>query len=284
MSPYSSRAADRAHRLDQRDVTRGWPVSSPATAVGRTSRGRTCGGECARVGRRAACRRPRLELSAMPGPWLVRPVRRVHEHAVDVCGPADRVQRPAVDLGPVHRALRPQPRVRRHRIGQHVRVERRVVDRRWSGRVVDHEPILPAGAGAGPSWIKMQGWRQWIVPARTWSGASHPASPRCARTERRWLRVRPRRRRRAGRDPGAAGHGVRRAGRFARRSPGCTRRSPASSATRSSGPSRVLVLGPDSSVSPLIFAAIVPLVVADDDPRQAIALAGHDGPHRRAHR
>ncbi len=39
------------------------------------------------------------------------------------------------------------------------------------------------------------------------------------------------------------------------------------------GPSRVLVLGPDSSVSPLIFAAIVPLVVADD-PETAIALAG----------
>jgi high affinity sulfate transporter 1 len=40
------------------------------------------------------------------------------------------------------------------------------------------------------------------------------------------------------------------------------------------GPSRVLVLGPDSSVSPLIFAAIAPLVVAGDDPGKAIALAG----------
>ena len=39
------------------------------------------------------------------------------------------------------------------------------------------------------------------------------------------------------------------------------------------GPSRVLVLGPDSSVSPLIFAAIVPLV-AGGDPATAIALAG----------
>ena len=39
------------------------------------------------------------------------------------------------------------------------------------------------------------------------------------------------------------------------------------------GPSRVLVLGPDSSVSPLIFAAIVPLAAADD-PKTAIALAG----------
>jgi high affinity sulfate transporter 1 len=39
------------------------------------------------------------------------------------------------------------------------------------------------------------------------------------------------------------------------------------------GPSRVLVLGPDSSVSPLIFAAIVPLV-ATDDPGTAVALAG----------
>jgi high affinity sulfate transporter 1 len=40
------------------------------------------------------------------------------------------------------------------------------------------------------------------------------------------------------------------------------------------GPSRVLVLGPDSSVSPLIFAAIAPLVVVADDPETAIALAG----------
>ena len=40
------------------------------------------------------------------------------------------------------------------------------------------------------------------------------------------------------------------------------------------GPSRVLVLGPDSSVAPLIFAAITPLIVAGDDPNKAIALAG----------
>lgn len=39
------------------------------------------------------------------------------------------------------------------------------------------------------------------------------------------------------------------------------------------GPSRVLVLGPDSSVSPMILAAITPLVVVDD-PGSALALAG----------
>src|SRR6187455_1950224 len=39
------------------------------------------------------------------------------------------------------------------------------------------------------------------------------------------------------------------------------------------GPSRVLVLGPDSSVSPLIFAAITPLVVASGDPDSAVVLA-----------
>src|SRR3954467_7424119 len=39
------------------------------------------------------------------------------------------------------------------------------------------------------------------------------------------------------------------------------------------GPSRVLVLGPDSSVSPLIFAAIIPLMVTND-PKTAIALPG----------
>jgi high affinity sulfate transporter 1 len=40
------------------------------------------------------------------------------------------------------------------------------------------------------------------------------------------------------------------------------------------GPSRVLVLGPDSSISPLIFAAITPLVVVSKDPATAIELAG----------
>ena len=40
------------------------------------------------------------------------------------------------------------------------------------------------------------------------------------------------------------------------------------------GPSKILVLGPDSSLGPLIFAAITPLVVAGDDPATAIALAG----------
>ena len=39
------------------------------------------------------------------------------------------------------------------------------------------------------------------------------------------------------------------------------------------GPSKVLVLGPDSSVSPLILAAITPLIVTND-PASAIALAG----------
>jgi high affinity sulfate transporter 1 len=40
------------------------------------------------------------------------------------------------------------------------------------------------------------------------------------------------------------------------------------------GPSRVLVLGPDSSVSPLIFAAITPLLVDSGDPGEAIVLGG----------
>lgn len=40
------------------------------------------------------------------------------------------------------------------------------------------------------------------------------------------------------------------------------------------GPSRILVLGPDSSLGPLIFAAIVPLAVVSDDPGAAVALAG----------
>ena len=39
------------------------------------------------------------------------------------------------------------------------------------------------------------------------------------------------------------------------------------------GPSKILVLGPDSSISPLIFAALVPLL-AGGDVHRAIALAG----------
>src|SRR6185312_7539698 len=39
------------------------------------------------------------------------------------------------------------------------------------------------------------------------------------------------------------------------------------------GPSRILVLGPDSAVSPLVAAAIVPLAVTGD-PSERIALAG----------
>jgi high affinity sulfate transporter 1 len=39
------------------------------------------------------------------------------------------------------------------------------------------------------------------------------------------------------------------------------------------GPSRILVLGPDSSLGPMIAATVLPLVVADGDPQRAIALA-----------
>src|SRR4051794_3755831 len=39
------------------------------------------------------------------------------------------------------------------------------------------------------------------------------------------------------------------------------------------GPSRVLVLGPDSSLGPMIAATLVPLLAANGDPKRAIALA-----------
>src|SRR5271167_510490 len=39
------------------------------------------------------------------------------------------------------------------------------------------------------------------------------------------------------------------------------------------GPSRILVLGPDSSLGPMIAATILPLMGADGDPQRAIALA-----------
>jgi len=40
------------------------------------------------------------------------------------------------------------------------------------------------------------------------------------------------------------------------------------------GPSRILVLGPDSAISPMILAATLPLIGASGDPATAIALAG----------
>ncbi len=40
------------------------------------------------------------------------------------------------------------------------------------------------------------------------------------------------------------------------------------------GPSKILVLGPDSSISPLIFAALLPLLASGGDVHRAIALAG----------
>src|SRR5689334_3008727 len=37
------------------------------------------------------------------------------------------------------------------------------------------------------------------------------------------------------------------------------------------GPSRILVLGPDSSLGPMIAATILPLVAAGEDPQRAVA-------------
>src|SRR4051812_11496475 len=39
------------------------------------------------------------------------------------------------------------------------------------------------------------------------------------------------------------------------------------------GPSRILVLGPDSSLGPMIAATVLPLAAAGGDPSRAIALA-----------
>src|SRR4051795_6444671 len=39
------------------------------------------------------------------------------------------------------------------------------------------------------------------------------------------------------------------------------------------GPSRILVLGPDSSLGPMIAATILPLVAAGGDPMRAVALS-----------
>src|SRR4051794_19493181 len=39
------------------------------------------------------------------------------------------------------------------------------------------------------------------------------------------------------------------------------------------GPSRILVLGPDSSLGPMIAATVLPLIGANGDPARAVALA-----------
>src|SRR5436305_5747560 len=39
------------------------------------------------------------------------------------------------------------------------------------------------------------------------------------------------------------------------------------------GPSRILVLGPDSSLGPMIAATIIPIVGSGGDPKRAVALA-----------
>jgi len=39
------------------------------------------------------------------------------------------------------------------------------------------------------------------------------------------------------------------------------------------GPSKILVLGPDSSLGPMIAATIIPIVGANGDPQRAVALA-----------
>src|SRR6201988_3786158 len=39
------------------------------------------------------------------------------------------------------------------------------------------------------------------------------------------------------------------------------------------GPSKVLVLGPDSSLGPMIAATVLPLVAANGDPAKAVAYA-----------
>ena len=39
------------------------------------------------------------------------------------------------------------------------------------------------------------------------------------------------------------------------------------------GPSKILVLGPDSSLGPMIAATILPLIAANGDPARAVALA-----------
>src|ERR1051325_541355 len=39
------------------------------------------------------------------------------------------------------------------------------------------------------------------------------------------------------------------------------------------GPSRILVLGPDSSLGPMIAATILPLIAAKGDPKRAVELA-----------
>ena len=61
--------------------------------------------------------------------------------------------------------------------------------------------------------------------------------------------------------------------RGCRRLPGCIRRFCAWLGYAVFGPSRILVLGPDSSLGPMIAATILPLMAAGGDPARAVALA-----------
>ena len=112
----------------------------------------------------------------------------------------------------------------------------------------------------------MHGWTRG-PGALACSNASYPVSPCCAPTDGRGS-VRRRGRRRARRDPRAQGMAYAELAGL-----------PAVTGLYTTiaclvgyalfGPSRVLVLGPDSSVSPLILAAITPLSAADDPSRRS---------------
>ena len=111
-------------------------------------------------------------------------------------------------------------------------------------------------------------WRR-CGPLRSGDGCPASRSPvgtSVVAARRRDRRDRPHRAAHPGR------HRLRRGGRVYRQRPGCTRRSSRSLVYALVGPSRILVLGPDSALAPIIAAAVLPLAAGDRE--RAVALAG----------
>ena len=107
--------------------------------------------------------------------------------------------------------------------------------------------------------MAVTGWRRWVPGLRTFRAYQRVAAPR------------HRRRPRADDDAGAGRHrlcrGLRRAGIY-----GLYATIVPLLAYALFGPSRILVLGPDSSLAAVILAVVLPLSAGD--PQRAVALAG----------
>ena len=126
-------------------------------------------------------------------------------------------------------------------------------------------------------WIRRGGWiehgREEPPTRAVGSQRSRPASRSSARTSASWLAEGRRRRADPHRAPRSPGDGLR----------GARRACPPITGLYTSilcllgyavfGPSKILVLGPDSALGPMIAVTIAPLMLANGDPARAVMLA-----------